>query len=439
MLICDGSIVLLQSLSYNFCGMSLQELICRYYMIVTGQAQEDSMVLPILHRCLSHVLKNAKVLCRKHASRHYHLAMHVFGRMTQATTLEEMDEVLLSATMVFSSSHSGTNVEKHFQNLQKMLTEKGQCGIDDTAIVEQDFGNGVGPTPFQHHFEDVIKREELEKEGDSNVYFSPTFIPTLLKYFLPQAALWSGLLLGDLGRHGTGPVYEKLSQRFKRTACKPTQNYTQDNQTQGIMEKSQWDLKKIRFQRRRLTRLDDFVYTYKITLNALLREYRDSLKTKKTHRVDVERWKHRKQKKQGVYVSQIAEPFVFKNQKSKCIVFSESQLNELWKKRDTEVVVSVVPSHITGNSILIHHSELRTLRPHFWITGEIIESLFHHTVNDLNLGRRIYILNHYVAGVILFGKREVVRRNSLSRTNFDNYQAIVSFVNYISNKQRVFG
>lgn len=31
MLVCDGSIVLLQSLSYNFCRLSLQELLCRYY------------------------------------------------------------------------------------------------------------------------------------------------------------------------------------------------------------------------------------------------------------------------------------------------------------------------------------------------------------------------------------------------------------------------
>ncbi|XP_028443388.1 uncharacterized protein LOC114561531 [Perca flavescens] len=108
---------------------------------------------------------------------------------------------------------------------------------------------------------------------------------------------------------------------------------------------------------------------------------------------------------------------------------SDTRLKEFWKRKDTEVVVSVVPSQITGNSILIHHSELRTLRPHFWRTGEIIESLLHHTANDLNLGSRIYILNHYIAGVILFGKREMVRRNSLSRTNFDNYEGIVSFVN----------
>lgn len=64
-------------------------------------------------------MKNAKDLCRKHAPRHYHLAMHVLGLMTQATTLNDLDELVISAAVVFSSSHSESNVEKHFQNLQK--------------------------------------------------------------------------------------------------------------------------------------------------------------------------------------------------------------------------------------------------------------------------------------------------------------------------------
>jgi len=42
------------------------------------------------------------------------------------------------------------------------------------------------------------------------------------------------------------------------------------------MEKSQWDLKKIRFKGRRLTRLDDFITTYKDTHTALLREFSDA-------------------------------------------------------------------------------------------------------------------------------------------------------------------
>ena len=65
--------------------------------------------------------------------------MHVFGLMTQATTLKDMDEVVISAAMVFSSSHSDRNVEKHFQNLQRLLLKAGHTGSDDTNIVEQDF------------------------------------------------------------------------------------------------------------------------------------------------------------------------------------------------------------------------------------------------------------------------------------------------------------
>ncbi|XP_034071055.1 uncharacterized protein LOC117545407 [Gymnodraco acuticeps] len=229
--------------------------------------------------------------------------------------MSELDEVVTSAVVVFSSSHSDRNVGKHFENLQGLLTNSAQSNLDDSTIVE-DCVNDIGPTPFKQHFEDLITQTVIEKSGDDNMYFCPTFIPSLLKYFLPLAGLWSGLLLGDLGRHGTGTIYQKRSQKYKNAAKKPTQNYTEDNKTQGIMEKSKWDLKKIRFQRRRLTRLDDFVHTYKVTLSALLREYGDSLRRgKKTHRVDMERWKKRKQNRRGVYVTPINKPFVFRQHK----------------------------------------------------------------------------------------------------------------------------
>ncbi|KAF3833406.1 hypothetical protein F7725_024610 [Dissostichus mawsoni] len=103
MLICDGSTVLMQSMAYHFCGVSLQELLSRYYSI-----------------------------CRQN----YHLAMHVFGLMTQATTMSELDEVVTSAVVVFSSSHSDRNVGKHFENLQGLLTNSAQSNLDDSTIVE---------------------------------------------------------------------------------------------------------------------------------------------------------------------------------------------------------------------------------------------------------------------------------------------------------------
>lgn len=80
-------------------------------------------------------------------------------------------------------------------------------------------------------------------------------------------------------------TYLKLTICFKLITDKRCtlhfQNFTQDNRTQGIMEKSQWDLKRIRFQRRRLTRLDDFVHIYQKMHDALLLEYGDKERSRK--------------------------------------------------------------------------------------------------------------------------------------------------------------
>lgn len=78
--------------------------------------------------------------------------MHVFGLMTQATTLKQLDELVVSATVVLSSPCSGDNVEKHFQNLQALLTAAVQPVIDDSGIAEEDFvvGNPLGNCIFTY-------------------------------------------------------------------------------------------------------------------------------------------------------------------------------------------------------------------------------------------------------------------------------------------------
>ena len=73
------------------------------------------------------------------ASKHYHLAMHVIGRMTQARTMHELDDVFISAAVVFSSPCSAVNVEKHFQNLQVHL-QGIDLAIDEAKIEEEEFG-----------------------------------------------------------------------------------------------------------------------------------------------------------------------------------------------------------------------------------------------------------------------------------------------------------
>lgn len=65
--------------------------------------------------------------------------MHVFGLMTQATTLHELDDIVRSTTVVFSSLCSGQEVEKHFQNLQQILTRAGPPEIDENTIEEENY------------------------------------------------------------------------------------------------------------------------------------------------------------------------------------------------------------------------------------------------------------------------------------------------------------
>ena len=69
------------------------------------------------------------------ASKHYHLAMHVIGTMTQARTMHELDDVVISTAVIFSR----VNVEKHFQNLQVHLQGIDQA-IDEAKIEEEEFG-----------------------------------------------------------------------------------------------------------------------------------------------------------------------------------------------------------------------------------------------------------------------------------------------------------
>lgn len=65
MITCDGSLVLMQSISIAFCRTGLEDLLQKYFLLISGQYPADTFDLPILHRCLSHIMKNAKDLCKK--------------------------------------------------------------------------------------------------------------------------------------------------------------------------------------------------------------------------------------------------------------------------------------------------------------------------------------------------------------------------------------
>ncbi|KAF7211627.1 transcript variant X2 [Nothobranchius furzeri] len=468
MIICDGSLVLLQSIAITFCRASLEDLLERYFQVITGQLDTDNFNIPILHRCLSHIMKNAKDLCKKRLEKHYKFGMHIFGLLACSSNLKDFDGIILSATVVFKSPCSGPEVQKHLQNLKLLINQTGNGDDEEKDIIPEDYKTAIVHSSVKQHFAEVIASAHLDVTGPPNVYHAPAFISSLSKYFLPHATLWSGMLLGDLGRHGKGSAYGFLSKRYNHVSQLNKQNYTEDNCTQGIMEKSQWDLKRIRFDGKRLTRLDDFVLIYQRKHDGLLREYGDVVKKRKSYRVETEKWKKISRKQKGFYVTpqmgkQVKQDYQEEppdldvpteqteavttqstediegwdlqnnsrkvQEEEKGNTLDKLQVTALWKRKETEVVVAVIPSQIKGNNFIVHHSELKPLEPHQWLTGEIIECALHVIACKLDLGSKIYILNHYTAGVILFGKREMMRRHCLSKVNFDNYQAIVWFVN----------
>ncbi|KAG8011589.1 hypothetical protein GBF38_003836 [Nibea albiflora] len=230
--------------------------------------------------------------------------------------------------------------KRHFDNLQLLL--QGQ-DIDDCEAEEEDFGSDLGPSPFSQYFENVLAAAEadMEDRGNPKYILLTKFIRKVQANLLPQAPLWTSLLLGDLDGMG------------------------------------------------------------------------------QEHRVEKERWKKKEKRRRGVYVAPRQKPFTYKNPK----------LQALWRTKDTEVVIAVIPSQLRGQSFTIRHSELKTLCPHQWLVGEVIESLMHHKVCEMNLEKNIYVMSHYIAGVILHGKREEVWRQTLRQVNFDTYSAVVSFVN----------
>ncbi|KAF7211628.1 transcript variant X3 [Nothobranchius furzeri] len=423
MIICDGSLVLLQSIAITFCRASLEDLLERYFQVITGQLDTDNFNIPILHRCLSHIMKNAKDLCKKRLEKHYKFGMHIFGLLACSSNLKDFDGIILSATVVFKSPCSGPEVQKHLQNLKLLINQTGNGDDEEKDIIPEDYKTAIVHSSVKQHFAEVIASAHLDVTGPPNVYHAPAFISSLSKYFLPHATLWSGMLLGDLGRHGKGSAYGFLSKRYNHVSQLNKQNYTEDNCTQGIMEKSQWDLKRIRFDGKRLTRLDDFVLIYQRKHDGLLREYGDVVKKRKSYRVETEKWKKISRKQKGFYVTpqmgkQVKQDYQEEppdldvpteqteavttqstediegwdlqnnsrkvQEEEKGNTLDKLQVTALWKRKETEVVVAVIPSQIKGNNFIVHHSELKPLEPHQWLTGEV---------------------------------------------NFDNYQAIVWFVN----------
>uniref|UniRef100_A0AAV2JFQ0 Ubiquitin-like protease family profile domain-containing protein n=1 Tax=Knipowitschia caucasica TaxID=637954 RepID=A0AAV2JFQ0_KNICA len=276
--------------------------------------------------------------------------------------------------------------------------------------------------------------------GEQNLYHSEGLLTHLSKFMLPYAGLWSGIMLGDLGRHGQGQGYTDASKRHTKLTNLQRQNITMANHTQGIMEKSQWDLKHLRFQSRTYSQLDDVVLQYQALHKSLLREYRDTArvfnmkqKAQPSSPGSTSTKKSQKSQLPSIYVHspacsvrQLAHDPIYISPGPR-IIKKPICLYSLWEQPPVDIVVALIRAQHRGDTIALHHSAICTLKPHDWLNGEILEALLHLFVR--HSGKKVYVLSHYTAGVIVHGERRLLGNVALPRVNFEEYDGVIACVN----------
>ncbi|XP_077345528.1 uncharacterized protein LOC143989317 isoform X2 [Lithobates pipiens] len=146
-----------------------------------------------------------------------------------------------------------------------------------------------------------MKAETMQKMQKStlrlkvSVHFQITMGPTTFQtHFAEIVANAPVDEKGDLGRHGKGPAYNHLSKNFMHSSQSGTQTH-----------------------------------------NALLMEFSDSTRKRKTYRLNVECWRERKTSKKGIYVSPIKKGFPFRTTKVAPVKGRKTVLDGLKAVTDT--------------------------------------------------------------------------------------------------------
>ena len=173
---------------------------------------------------------------------------------------------------------------------------------------EEDYYIKCKHSPFKIHFEKIYKNQlesikmDDSEGGSSNDLYAPNFFPTILAN-LPTVPLWSGLLLGNLSRHGESKDYENYAQNLiKHPRINQTfnENFVASDRTTGISEKRMGDLYNSLLGGKQAARLDDIVTLLHENILGMQKMFSDSVTTKiiksdKTTNVLHEHW----DKKQG--------------------------------------------------------------------------------------------------------------------------------------------
>ncbi|XP_077975501.1 uncharacterized protein LOC144431350 [Styela clava] len=328
--ICDGSMALIKSIIQVNMRESLEAYISRCYSVIQGSANLDMLSRPFLHLCTSHTMKNFKQLaCRvPKVKREF---MHIFGLLVCCKEIKKLRKIIYHLTILLISLNSNL-VDNSWSYLKKRIEKQNippppECVFDHEAsgelLPDADWSES---NPFTELlYLDIARATKIATDAGfcgSNSFYCPEVMTKFKTFYVPKICLWGALLVGDLGRFGTTIGYEKYKHFYAKSSVSNKQNLAKDNRTQGIMEKSQQELKRTRFNNRRFKRLDEIAVVYDQLHDSLIREYQDNLIVRpKKRKVDnrdqidqeIEKWGKRcrnmgNDKSKGIYLQPPSRP-----------------------------------------------------------------------------------------------------------------------------------
>ena len=293
-IVCDFSFPIIEGILQEFNKQSLREFLDLTFDIVNDDGEAPDLAFPRL--IAAHMMNlNRKwglKLSQQHSrsSSAVHLAMRLFGRLIQCETIQDMNEIVHTATLVFCYRYNTLELKNHLAKLEKNINtfkpssllndisdgKKEYPSVEDDSddmITIEDSGSAKSETTkatnvkenseilyqikgskFQKYWDKKIFNLQQQSKGEAvgvtrNKYFFPEYIEHIRKLYLPVCILWSKIVFSEV-------VNSFCTNRFSKLDCRALKDGA-DTNTQA--EEFFRIKKNTTFKEKRRDRINSFI------------------------------------------------------------------------------------------------------------------------------------------------------------------------------------
>ena len=314
---CDYSRAILLAVLREFNNENLSNFFERAFRILNMNGLQKDFTLTIPHIGCSHFMHivHRKIKAIGRAQRHfkndenppneltrdvwYRFNMYCMSLLVNARTLQEFLEILEDITICLLSKKQTKMLLLAYNRVNNRVNNMNNVQRVDLCDFETDSNNieqeknetaklKLNVHPFNAFFktqlsviEQRVADDDIKNEAKDNRSYCPTFMH-FIKSYLPEMALWSGVLLGSLERYKEN---SKQKQQSSITS-QPFLSFSSANsKTEGYIEGAMRNLKQEDFPGRKHLRPDDFVLENYRRIRRRIIDFSDRLHTSKKPRM----------------------------------------------------------------------------------------------------------------------------------------------------------